>query len=188
MIWIDVLNLPLGTKVTLPYWPYNKYITIVNKDKLKIKNQDNMIIENSRQFMIDYLCEDRWLVYGRNDMKWQDILELPFKTKIRLPWWKKEYFIFLDRTNEGIITIFSSEEPFLNSTEILVSYILQDNWELFEEKNPIQNKLEIILEKAEEIYEFLQHGGALHNILSLQTTFISDLKYLFDDLRKSNVY
>lgn len=65
-------------------------------------------------------------------MKWSEVLELPFETKVRLPWWSDSAWVRLRRNIDGCI-LFEYDDFFPQFRKCFCEITLQDQWELYKE-------------------------------------------------------
>ncbi len=63
-------------------------------------------------------------------MKWQEVLDLPIGTKVRLPWWGEGAYIFFQREQDGELLMYDEEGRY----DIANTDYLQDTWELAREE------------------------------------------------------
>ncbi len=73
-------------------------------------------------------------------MNWNEVMNLPLGTKVRLPWWEEDYYLVAHRIDNGDVQFFRGsvcKEWLINSCcepFPINYYILQDKWELFEDE------------------------------------------------------
>jgi hypothetical protein len=119
-------------------------------------------------------------------LTWQEVLALPLKTKVRLPWWNnEEKYIYFLRKDDGIITYDSYPKGEMTLTCYL-AWQIQDQWEVYQEPKK-EREYMTGLEAIKAVYE--GHKVALDEIEWLSKYgFIYLDKSAYDNLEtKKNI-
>ncbi len=67
-------------------------------------------------------------------MNWNEVLNLPLGTKVRLPFWDEDRYIYKSVDPRGYIHFRNESTPANKECRVLIYYIMQESWEFFEDK------------------------------------------------------